>query len=127
MPYCPNCRTEYREGIVTCADCEVPLVTALPEVSHAAPPLELLLRTADAELLPVVLSALDAAGIPCWTEGAESAALLPLGPGTASTFTGVGAELFVPSDRLDEARALLEAVETGSEDLPPELREGPEA
>ena len=28
--YCPKCRTEYRKGFDTCADCEVPLVPELP-------------------------------------------------------------------------------------------------
>lgn len=28
--FCPKCRTEYRKGFYTCADCEVSLVNALP-------------------------------------------------------------------------------------------------
>lgn len=28
--YCPECRTEYREGFYTCADCRVQLVEELP-------------------------------------------------------------------------------------------------
>lgn len=28
--YCPECRTEYREGFTECADCGVPLVSELP-------------------------------------------------------------------------------------------------
>jgi pentatricopeptide repeat protein len=31
MPYCPKCKTEYREGITECADCHVPLVEKLEE------------------------------------------------------------------------------------------------
>jgi hypothetical protein len=30
MKFCPNCRTEYREGISTCADCGATLVDELP-------------------------------------------------------------------------------------------------
>lgn len=33
--YCPNCRTEYRKGFTTCADCEVPLVAYLPPAPPA--------------------------------------------------------------------------------------------
>ena len=31
MPYCPDCRYEYREGVEKCPDCDVELVEALPE------------------------------------------------------------------------------------------------
>jgi hypothetical protein len=31
MPYCPDCRTEYRPDVLRCAHCEVELVAALPE------------------------------------------------------------------------------------------------
>lgn len=30
MPWCPRCRTEYREGFTVCADCGEPLVPELP-------------------------------------------------------------------------------------------------
>ena len=29
MPWCPNCKNEYREGITVCADCGAPLVESL--------------------------------------------------------------------------------------------------
>lgn len=28
--FCPKCKTEYRQGFTTCADCEIPLVPELP-------------------------------------------------------------------------------------------------
>lgn len=31
MPWCPKCKNEYREGITTCSDCNVPLVEDLSE------------------------------------------------------------------------------------------------
>ena len=31
MPWCPNCKTEYREGIKVCADCGAALVAELKE------------------------------------------------------------------------------------------------
>ncbi len=32
MPFCPTCRSEYRPGIETCADCGTPLVEELPDL-----------------------------------------------------------------------------------------------
>jgi hypothetical protein len=34
MPWCPNCKTEYREGITVCADCKATLVAALDETKE---------------------------------------------------------------------------------------------
>lgn len=34
--FCPKCRTEYRKGFTTCADCDIPLVAELPP--EPAPP-----------------------------------------------------------------------------------------
>lgn len=31
MPYCPNCKAEYREGFTKCSDCDTELVDALPQ------------------------------------------------------------------------------------------------
>lgn len=31
MPWCPKCKNEYREGILQCAECKVPLVESLDE------------------------------------------------------------------------------------------------
>ncbi|MDP2807750.1 MAG: DUF2007 domain-containing protein [bacterium] len=38
MKYCPQCRSEYREGFQTCSDCGSPLVGNLPEISADAIP-----------------------------------------------------------------------------------------
>jgi len=31
MPWCPNCKDEYRDGFTKCADCDVELVEELPK------------------------------------------------------------------------------------------------
>ncbi len=34
MPYCPTCRSEYREGVASCVHCNLPLVPELPEADE---------------------------------------------------------------------------------------------
>lgn len=34
MPWCPNCKNEYRKGILVCSDCGAALVEELPEEDH---------------------------------------------------------------------------------------------
>jgi hypothetical protein len=36
MPYCPKCRYEYKQGIIDCPECEVPLVGSLSELADLA-------------------------------------------------------------------------------------------
>lgn len=38
MPFCPNCRYEYRRGIETCSDCGAQLVDELPDEPYSPPP-----------------------------------------------------------------------------------------
>lgn len=38
MPFCPQCRSEFRPGFTVCAPCgDVPLIDALPEVEELSP------------------------------------------------------------------------------------------
>lgn len=123
MPFCPQCRSEFRPGFDRCSDCGVALVDTLPPERHPEPHYELLMATADPDLLPLVLSALRAADIPYVADGGEAASLLPLGPGAGTSHGGVAVEILVPTDRLAEAEALIEAGVEVTDELPPELRE----
>jgi len=114
MPFCPVCRSEYRTGFTHCSDCGAALVDRLPEDSHRAPERAELLATRDPDLLPAVVAGLTAAGIPHWTAGDESAAIYA---------GGLDVRIFVPADRLEEARALIEAKAEPAGELPPELAE----
>jgi len=68
-----------------------------------------LLETADVDLLPVLKSVLDSAGIPYVVQGEEALGLFPMsGVGRVFSHLPVGATILVPADRLDEARALIE-------------------
>ena len=107
--FCPRCKSEYREGIESCAECGVPLVSSLPPEDGAD--LVPVFNTADAALLPIVKSALDAAGIPYLVQGDEHLGLFPLGRfATGVSKRALGAIVHVPAERADETRELLKGV-----------------
>src|SRR6266511_2775616 len=60
--YCPQCRTEYREGFVRCSDCNIALVNQLEPVARNVE-LTKVFETAEPSLIPVVESVLRGAGI----------------------------------------------------------------
>ena len=116
MLHCRSCGRSYSEG-ATCPQCEIELVPAEPgDRSEQDDELVAVLRTSDSNLMPVVKSVLDAAGIPYIVQGDEAMGLLPLGPFGGGVFSRVlGASILVPSNRADEARALLESFEQPDE------------
>lgn len=114
--YCPNCRSEFRSGVPRCPDCDVPLVAALPVERHDQAAWVEAMETADPALLPVLRSALEAAGIPCAVAGEEAVGIFPLGLNdTHFAQSGIAARLLVPPDRLAEARELLSTTATTQE------------
>ena len=124
--YCPQCKSEFQSWVSTCPDCGVALVGELPpEPSHDAIEVKTLLETSDPDLLPVLLGALRAVGIPYWTPGESTMDLLPLGPvdgGVASNL--IATSVLVPADRYEEALAIVETPaqvvdDTSEEELTP--------
>ena len=114
--YCPECRTEYREGYTRCDDCEVDLVAELPPEAEGEAEMELeqVFETTDPTLLPVIKSVLESAEIPYMLEGEGSFALLPLGGGFVNErHQALGVEVHVARERAEEARALLASVTAG--------------
>ncbi len=115
--FCPNCGAEYRPGFSECADCGVALVETPPEPAAVGGPLVEIFRTADVSLLPVVKSVLGAADIPFSIQGDEASGLFPLGSmGGGSDRRDLGAVVWVPEERREEAERLLaELEESGRE------------
>src|SRR5271167_544622 len=79
--FCPECQAEYRQGFTVCADCEVPLVSALsgaqgePAEIRPDPPEkygELLWRGKDPHFYLSMLSSLGAKNIPRFGKAASS-------------------------------------------------------
>jgi hypothetical protein len=62
--FCPQCRTEYVEGVTECADCRVALVADRPaETAFVQPEFEMILTIFNVGDIAVIKSVLDSAGI----------------------------------------------------------------
>jgi hypothetical protein len=109
--YCPKCKSEFQSWVSTCPDCNVALAPELPpEPDHEPIEVKTLLETSDPDLLPVLLGALRAAGIPYWTPGESTMDVLPLGPvdGGRVATNLISTAVLVPADRYEEALAIIE-------------------
>ena len=117
--FCPQCRVEYREGVVECSDCHVPLTDHLPEPGTPADSLldahehggegdlGVLIRTGCDSPVAIGLAKtlLQEAGIPFFTMGQNPAARQEGG-----NFLGWW-DVRVPRDREAETREILQSVE----------------
>jgi hypothetical protein len=106
--FCPQCRTEYRDGFTECADCRVALVPALAiEVQNSAPDLVAVFESSDSFTVGLAKGSLEDAGIPFWMLDDETGAHLALSPVMFPS-----CQLLVNKDREAEARELLESLES---------------
>jgi hypothetical protein len=97
MMMCPRCRSEYRDGFTTCADCGGDLVVANPDAPEASPApahvdgaLVPVFESGDPSLILLAKSALESAGIEFWTRGEGNDDPFGLGmfPARMSMITG---------------------------------------
>ena len=118
MPYCPNCRSEYKEGIVRCVDCGAALVPGSPppvvEPETSEEELVSIYQAGDEMEAEIVRLVLEEAGIPVLETGGLIHALgnvLTVGPWAAKSIS-----VFVPTSRVEDAKAALEkALEKGND------------
>lgn len=94
--FCPECRTEYRDGFARCADCEVDLV---PQAPPKLDPIEYVevYSTPDLIELSMLKSLLDGEGVAYYVSGDLDHRIVGYTGGT----------LFVDRDRADEIRHLI--------------------
>lgn len=97
MPWCPNCKTEYREGIEKCADCGSTLVKSLNEEDRVEASCSLLIG--DAKHVRMIEEHLH-------SEGFSSAFCAPKNPVKGESLqenTKEKLELFVSAEEREEA------------------------
>jgi len=118
MPWCPKCRTEYREGFSVCSDCGSSLVADLAPLAPAAkagrdrtvPSVQLLVSVPDDDEAGIIQAALRSCGIPVLKKYRKAGGYLEVYMG----MTAYGIDLYVPAELYAEAKAIIEA------ELPPE-------
>jgi len=74
--YCPQCQSEYREGIVRCSDCDVALVHELKDEPEHLGNLMPLAEERSPELVADLLDRLEKAGVPYAIEAGTALAML---------------------------------------------------
>jgi hypothetical protein len=121
-PECPDLEStgrpgEYMDGIVTCPVCGAPLVEQVEPVSGGGDePFEPVFETSDPAEVPVVKTVLDAAEIPYLVDGDNDWDALRGGLSPFRFSRDAPRIVFsVPPALAEEARALLQGVEQGTE------------
>jgi len=104
--FCPKCRTEYRRGFNTCADCEISLVYELPPEPTPVPERKPeyveyvnLLSTHNLANIAVIKSIFDAENITYFFQGENSTYIL-----------GQQAKFMVSKDDIERAKELIKDI-----------------
>lgn len=112
--FCPVCKTEYREGFLSCADCSVPLVSFLADDEASINNLDdeyvEILSTRNPAEVAVIKSIFEAENVPYYFLG-EQMMVSPLVSG------GGPARLFIAPRDLDRVKELLGDLEFEEADL----------
>ena len=106
--FCPECRTEYREGFTVCVDCGAALTPDLPpepmpEPSAESAGFEEVLGFMDGSVIAVVKSLLEEEGIDYYIKGEFMVS------------GGPDRKLMVRRDQAERAREILEDMESDEE------------
>ncbi len=112
---CPECKSEYRQGFLTCSDCGVELVPTLPpeappeaqtnDREHDYAEFSDLLSTLDQSYVSFIRSILDGEGIDHYVLGEHASHVFAL---------PVPQIVRVRDDQIERAREILDDIENGS-------------
>ena len=107
--FCPECRTEYREGFTVCSDCGTSLVPELlpeprTEIPSEGADFEEVLGFMDEGVVAIVKSLLDEEGIDYYVQGEFKVSGDP------------NRKLMVRKDQAERAREILEDLESDEEE-----------
>lgn len=112
--FCPQCRSEYREGFTRCENCDVPLVAMLPPEPGDPSDRDLVtvFETGDPGLLAMAHSILDEAAVPYLTQGEGIQDLFGVGRlGTGFNILTGPVHILVERASETEVRQLLDGLE----------------
>ena len=105
MPFCPECRKSYEDGVVLCRDCRAPLVAELPREGQEDDLFVDLRDVPDAVTGAMWQGALESQGVHAVI---RSHALPAYGDVLRDWSTKAWGSLLVPREEFAEARAVME-------------------
>ena len=108
---CPQCKSEYREGFVRCADCGVELLTQLEDEEEtdgsSGNELVSMLETEDASFLADAVAAIEEARIPYLLQSGTALGIDSLIPSDTLVWRAV---LYAPSDLQEQIEGMIAKV-----------------
>ncbi len=119
MPWCPNCKEEYREGFFKCSDCGATLVDKLPQADSIQSDNNsdqretdsniliepcLLLSVSDGIQAKLIEGLLQNSNIPFYTKDRECGGYLKIYMG----FSVFGTDIYVDKNSYDKAKELMD-------------------